>query len=66
MATSVDHFLYLLYYLRLCEAAQVGHSLPSVCGYVCMFVRTIATNEVRMLKLGTDIHTHEPMELVCF
>ena len=23
-------------YLRLCEAAQVGHSLPSVC--VCVFI----------------------------
>ena len=49
-------------YLCLCEAAQVGHSLPSVCVCVCMYVCShhhSSTNEGRMLKLGTNIHTHK-------
>ena len=41
-------------YLRLCEAAQVGHSLPSVSerasGWVsgCVFVRTIARAHMKL------------------
>ena len=47
-------------YLRLCEAAQVGHSLPYVCMYVYVCSHhSSCTNEGRMLKLGTDIHTDD-------
>ena len=59
------------------EAVEVGHSLLSVCVYVCERAGgwvgvcvcshyNSSPNEVRMLKFGTYIHTHKPWSWYVF
>jgi len=45
---------YLLRTRRLCRSAWVGVSSPSVCLFVCLFVRSITqkTNDPKVFKLG--------------